>query len=107
MWMLGWGSDNGDPDNYLGWHFAILSASRGSRTAMPTIAAELLIEGRIEATPPCAKIHQEAEQLIHDDVARISVVWASTPWCCAATCATTRRWCSALGMTMCGSMNRQ
>ncbi len=26
------------------------------------------------------KIYQEAEQLIHDDVARISVVWASTPW---------------------------
>ena len=22
MWMLGWGSDNGDPDNYIGYHFA-------------------------------------------------------------------------------------
>ncbi len=22
MWMLGWGSDNGDPDNFIGYHFA-------------------------------------------------------------------------------------
>jgi len=82
MWMLGWGSDNGDPDNYLGWHF-------GHPVGEPRVedcynndrVAQLLIDGRVVADPAeREKIYQEAEQLIHDDVARVSVVWASTPW---------------------------
>jgi peptide/nickel transport system substrate-binding protein len=82
MWMLGWGSDNGDPDNYVGWHF---SHPVGQPKAEDCYAndrvAELLIEGRIEADPAVREqIYQEVEQLIHADVARIPVVWASTPW---------------------------
>ncbi len=82
MWMLGWGSDNGDPDNYLGWHFGHpVGEPRVEDCYANDRVAELLIEGRIEADPVVReKIYQEAEQLIHDDVARISVVWASTPW---------------------------
>ena len=36
MWMLGWGSDNGDPDNYIGYHFCTRLASPRPRTAMAT-----------------------------------------------------------------------
>jgi peptide/nickel transport system substrate-binding protein len=82
MWMLGWGSDNGDPDNYLGWHFSHPAGEPKAEDCYdnPRVA-ELLVEGRIEADPDTrATIYQEAEQLIHDDVARIPVVWASTPW---------------------------
>jgi peptide/nickel transport system substrate-binding protein len=82
MWMLGWGSDNGDPDNYLGWHFSHPAGEPKAEDCYdnPRVA-ELLVEGRIEADPDTrVTIYQEAEQLIHDDVARIPVVWASTPW---------------------------
>ncbi len=82
MWMLGWGSDNGDPDNYLGWHFShSVGETRVEDCYNNDRVAQLLIDGRIEADPAeREKIYQEAEQLIHDDVARIAVVWASTPW---------------------------
>jgi peptide/nickel transport system substrate-binding protein len=77
MWMLGWGSDNGDPDNYLGWHFYHeIGKPKAEDCYANDKVAELLIQGRIE--PDIAKrekIYQEAEVLIHDDVARIPVVW--------------------------------
>ena len=42
--------------------------------------AELLIQGRIEAdSAKRVMIYQEAEQLIHDDVARVAVAWPKTP----------------------------
>ena len=52
MWMLGWGSDNGDPDNYLGWHF-------GHPVGEPKVedcyyndqVAQLFIDGRVESDP--------------------------------------------------------
>jgi peptide/nickel transport system substrate-binding protein len=38
---------------------------------------DLLTQGRVEADQAKReKLYQEAEQLIHDDVARIPVVWA-------------------------------
>ncbi|OQA47446.1 MAG: Periplasmic dipeptide transport protein precursor [Chloroflexi bacterium ADurb.Bin325] len=77
MWMLGWGSDNGDPDNYLGWHFYHpIGEPKAEDCYANDKVAELIIQGRVE--PDLAKreaIYQEAEQLIHDDAARISVVW--------------------------------
>ncbi len=77
MWMLGWGSDNGDPDNYLGWHFYHpIGEPKVEDCYANDKVAELIIQGRTE--PDLAKreaIYQEAEQLIHDDVARIPVAW--------------------------------
>lgn len=77
MWMLGWGSDNGDPDNYLGWHFYHpIGQPKAEDCYDNERVAELLIEGRVEADPAKReKIYQEAEALIHEDVARIPVVW--------------------------------
>ena len=82
MWMLGWGSDNGDPDNYLGWHFSHpVGEARVEDCFSNDRVAQLLIDGRVVADPvEREKIYQEAEQLIHDDVARVPVVWVSTPW---------------------------
>jgi len=77
MWMLGWGSDNGDPDNYLGWHFYHdLGKPRKEDCYANEKVAQLLLDGRKE--PDLAKrekIYQEAEVLIHEDVARVPVVW--------------------------------
>jgi peptide/nickel transport system substrate-binding protein len=81
MWMLGWGSDNGDPDNYLGYHFSHAPGQPKEEDCYdnPRVA-ELLLEGRTIADPEQREaVYMEAEQLIHDDVARIPVVWATTP----------------------------
>jgi peptide/nickel transport system substrate-binding protein len=81
MWMLGWGSDNGDPDNYLGYHFSHAPGEPKEEDCYdnPELA-ELLIQGRtIADTAERERIYQQAEQIIHDDVARIPVVWATTP----------------------------
>ena len=81
MWMLGWGSDNGDPDNYIGYHFAHeVGTPKKEDCYANDKLAQLLIDGRKE--PDLAKrekIYQQAEQLVRDDVARISVVWPKTP----------------------------
>ncbi len=79
MWMLGWGSDNGDPDNYLGWHFSHpVGEPKAEDCYDNDRVAELLIEGRVESDPAKREeIYQEAEMLIHEDVARIPVVWTT------------------------------
>lgn len=81
-WALGWGSDNGDPDNFIGYHFI------WSDPTKPNIEdsynnpklQELLQKGRTEADPSKReKIYQEAEQIVHDEVPRIPVAWPATP----------------------------
>ncbi|RIK54416.1 MAG: ABC transporter substrate-binding protein [Chloroflexi bacterium] len=81
MWMLGWGSDNGDPDNYIGYHFAHTPGEpRAEDCLNDEKLANLLIQGREVADPDQReKIYQEAEQIVHDNVYRIPVVWATTP----------------------------
>jgi peptide/nickel transport system substrate-binding protein len=79
MWMLGWGSDNGDPDNYIGYHFAHpIGKPKAEDSYANDKLAQLIIDGAVE--PDQAKrekIYQEAEQIVYDDMARISVVWVS------------------------------
>ncbi len=81
MWMLGWGSDNGDPDNYLGYHFSHEPGTPKTEDCLNDEAlANLLIEGRtIPDLDERERIYQEAEQIIHDNVYRVPVVWATTP----------------------------
>ena len=81
MWMLGWGSDNGDPDNYIGWHFShpIGQPKKEDCYANDTLA-QLLIDGAVE--PDLAKreqIYMQAEQIVYDDMARLPVVWTINP----------------------------
>ena len=81
MWMLGWGSDNGDPDNYIGYHFAHAPGEPKVEDCYDSPElANLLIQGRtIADTAEREKVYQEAEAIVHADVARIPVVWATTP----------------------------
>jgi peptide/nickel transport system substrate-binding protein len=77
MWMLGWGSDNGDPDNFIGYHFAHpIGKPKAEDCYGNDKLSQLLIDGAAE--PDAAKreaIYQEAEQIVHDDMARIPVAW--------------------------------
>jgi peptide/nickel transport system substrate-binding protein len=80
MWMLGWGSDNGDPDNYIGYHFAHTPGeARPEDCLNDETLANLLIQGREVADPAeRERIYQEAEQVVHDNVYRIPVVWVTS-----------------------------
>lgn len=79
MWMLGWGSDNGDPDNYIGYHFAhAIGEPKAEDCYGNDELAQLLIDGRLVADPAeREQIYQRAEEIVHADVARIPVVWTA------------------------------
>jgi len=79
MWMLGWGSDNGDPDNYIGYHFAHpVGAPKDEDCYNNDQLAQLLIDGTREGDlDKRAAIYMEAEQIVMDDMARISVSWVA------------------------------
>ena len=81
VWALGWGSDNGDPDNFIGYHFI------WSDPTKPNVEdgynnsrlQELLRKGRVVSDiAEREKIYQEAEQIVHDDVARIPIAWPAS-----------------------------
>jgi peptide/nickel transport system substrate-binding protein len=77
MWMLGWGSDNGDPDNFIGYHFAHpIGEPKEEDCYNNDKLSQLLIDGAKEPdTAKREKIYQDAEQIVYDDMARIPVAW--------------------------------
>jgi len=79
MWILGWGADNGDPDNYIGWHFVHpIGQPRTEDCYANDALVELLIRGAQE--PEIARreeLYQRAEQIVYDDMARLPIVWAA------------------------------
>jgi len=79
MWMLGWGSDNGDPDNYIGYHFAHpVGAPKEEDCYSNDKLSQLLIDGTREGDLAKREaIYQEAEQIVYDDMARLSVSWVA------------------------------
>ena len=87
LYMLGWGGDNGDPDNFHNYFFGGLSSAdevkepdaREGWYANQEVAT-LLYEAAI--TPDQAAreaIYMQVEQLLHDDVARLWVAHNNTP----------------------------
>jgi peptide/nickel transport system substrate-binding protein len=77
MWMLGWGSDNGDPDNFIGWHFIHpMGEPKAEDCYNNDELTQLLIDGARE--PDTAKreaMYQRAEEIVHDDMPRLPIVW--------------------------------
>lgn len=78
MWMLGWGSDNGDPDNFIGYHFVSLNKKEDSYNNQQL--HDLLVKGAQVADPKeREKYYKQAEKIVNDDVPRIPVAHAKTP----------------------------
>ncbi len=79
MWMLGWGSDNGDPDNFIGYHFSHpVGAPKKEDCYNNDKLSQLLIDGSKESDiAKREKIYQDAEQLVYDDMARLPVAWVA------------------------------
>jgi len=94
LYMLGWGGDNGDPDNFLNYFFGFAGADKvGDDPAAwvkspearegwyaNTDVAYLLYQASI--TPDQAEreaMYKQVENLLHDDVARLWVAHNNTP----------------------------
>ena len=81
LYMLGWGGDNGDPDNFTGYFFSTGAEPINREGWYQNAAlAELLqkavtIPSQAEREP----MYKEADQILHDDVARIWLVHQATP----------------------------
>jgi len=87
LYQLGWGGDNGDPDNFLNYFFGGLSGTgqvkepdaREGYYANQEVA-DLLYQAATE--PDQAKrapLYEEVERLLHEDRARLWVIHNDTP----------------------------
>jgi len=87
LYQLGWGGDNGDPDNFHNYFFGGLSSPDAEKEPDPREGyyanqevAELCYEGLV--TPEQedrVPIYEEIERLLHEDVARLWVAHNNTP----------------------------
>ncbi len=87
LYMLGWGGDNGDPDNFTGYFFGGLSAAGQKQEpirregwyqnqAVADLCYEALVTPGQEKREP---LYKQADQLLHDDVARVWIGHSATP----------------------------
>jgi len=83
LYMLGWGGDNGDPDNFLCYFFCRCTdeeSAIGQGWYVNVELAELLKDAAV-ATDLAARdeMYQQAEQMLYDDRARLWVMHNDTP----------------------------
>jgi peptide/nickel transport system substrate-binding protein len=73
LYMLGWTGDNGDPDNFVCYFFCSPGTSREGFYSNPALTEVLLEAQKQTVQERRATLYRKAEQMIHDDVARIFV----------------------------------
>jgi peptide/nickel transport system substrate-binding protein len=94
LYQLGWGGDNGDPDNFHGYFWGFGSGDRVGDDPSAWVkapdqregfyanqeVAELCYEGQINPdTAEREAIYKQIEVLLHDDIARVWLVHNNTP----------------------------
>jgi peptide/nickel transport system substrate-binding protein len=73
LYMLGWTGDNGDPDNFVCYFFCSPGASREGFYANQPLTDVLMEAQKLTDQSKRAALYRKAEQMIHDDVARIFI----------------------------------
>jgi peptide/nickel transport system substrate-binding protein len=73
FYMLGWTGDNGDPDNFVCYFFCSPGVSREGFYANQPLADALLQAQTLTDHAKRAELYRKAEQMIHDDAARIFI----------------------------------
>jgi peptide/nickel transport system substrate-binding protein len=81
LYQLGWGGDNGDPDNFLCYFFCggtepIMREGWYQNADLAELLQDAAVTVGQENREP---LYQEAEQMLHDDVARIWIGYNNTP----------------------------
>ncbi|MCX5976332.1 MAG: ABC transporter substrate-binding protein [Coprothermobacterota bacterium] len=72
LWMLGWTGDNGDPDNFLFFHYGVPRAGEGNYNNPALI--KILLDAQKEVDQAKRDLlYQQAAVLIHDDCPRIFI----------------------------------
>jgi peptide/nickel transport system substrate-binding protein len=87
LYMLGWGGDNGDPDNFHNYFFGGLSSENEVKEPDPRegfyanqeVARLLYLAAVNPDQAEREKLYKQVEQLLHDDVARIWIAHNNTP----------------------------
>jgi len=87
LYMLGWGGDNGDPDNFLNYFFGGLSGPDQIKEPDPREGhyanqqvAQLLFQAATEPDQTRrAPLYEEVERLLHEDRARLWLMHNNTP----------------------------
>jgi len=81
LYQLGWGSDNGDPDNFLNYFFGSGTEpiAREGWYMNADLAALLMTAQTTVGQANREPLYQQAEQLMHDDVTRIWIAHNNTP----------------------------
>jgi ABC-type transport system substrate-binding protein len=85
--MLGWGGDNGDPDNFHNYFFGGLSSADEEKLPDPREGfyanqeiATLLYQAAVNPDQAARQaIYEQVEQLLFDDTARIWIAHNNTP----------------------------
>ena len=79
LYMLGWTGDNGDPDNFVCYFFCNPGASREGFYSNKALAEVLLQGQKLTDQEKRAPLYRKAEQMIHDEAARIFIAHNQPP----------------------------
>jgi peptide/nickel transport system substrate-binding protein len=81
LYMLGWGGDNGDPDNFTGYFFSggAEPIAREGWYQNAELAELLQTAVTLPTQAEREPLYQQADQILHDDVARVWLVHQATP----------------------------
>ena len=94
LYMLGWGGDNGDPDNFLNYFFGFSPEDKVGDDPAAWVKSPAAREGWYANTDVAYKLYQasilpdqaerealymEVEQMLHDDIARLWIAHNNTP----------------------------
>jgi peptide/nickel transport system substrate-binding protein len=81
LYMLGWGGDNGDPDNFTGYFFsgAAEPIAREGWYQNAELAEILQRAVTLPSQEEREPLYKQADQILHDEVARVWLVHQATP----------------------------
>ena len=81
LYLLGWGGDNGDPDNFLGYFYATGAEPIKREGWYQNADLAAILQEAVTLPDPEARaaLYRQAEQMLHDDVARIWLGHNNTP----------------------------
>jgi peptide/nickel transport system substrate-binding protein len=79
LYMIGWTGDNGDPDNFVCVFYCPTNVPREGYYNNLPLSDVLKRAATLTSQPERAKLYRQAEQMIHDDVARLFIANAEPP----------------------------